>query len=128
MSGSEGCGVPNPQIPLGLNLKEARELWRGNAIHQLQQNYQALSAEVTKMSTELREVLVYIRNDLGGGMRRTRVLQRDEPSFSSSYSSHDEEPPRRERRPPRQPTDDLTDMKIYPPEFKGSLNQDLFIE
>jgi len=42
MSGSKGGGIPNPRIPLGLNLEQARELGRGNAIHQLQQNYQVL--------------------------------------------------------------------------------------
>ena len=33
-----------------------------------------------------------------------------------------------ERRSPRQPADDLRDMKIDPPEFEGNLNSDLFIE
>jgi len=47
VSGSKGSGVQNPRIPLGLNLEQARELGRGNAIHQLQENYQALSARVT---------------------------------------------------------------------------------
>jgi len=54
MSGSEGSGAPNPRILLGLNLDQARELGRGNAIHQLQQNYQALSNEVAQMSTNLK--------------------------------------------------------------------------
>ena len=35
---------------------------------------------------------------------------------------------KRERRPPRQPTDDLRDMKIDPLEFEGSLNSDHYIE
>jgi len=73
MSGSEGSEVPNPWIPLGLNLEQTRELGRGNAIHQLQQNYQALSVEVTQMSTELKDILAHLRNDPGGGMRRNRV-------------------------------------------------------
>jgi len=128
MSGLEGSGVPNPRIPLGLNLEQARELRRGNAIHQLQQNYQALSAEVTQMPTELREVLAHLRNDPGGGMRRTRVPRRDDPSSSPSFSSQDEEPRRRERRPPRQPMDDLRNKKFDPPEFEDNLNPDLFIE
>jgi len=67
MSGSEGNGNPNPRIPLGLSLEQARELGRGNAIHQLQQNYQAFSAEVTQLTTDLREVLNHLREDPGGG-------------------------------------------------------------
>ena len=68
MSVSEGSGVPNPPIPLGLNLEQAREIGRGNVIHQLQQNYQALFAEVTQMSNELREVLAHLRSDPGVGL------------------------------------------------------------
>ena len=71
MSGSEGGGGPNPRIPSGLSLEQARELRRGNAIHQLQQNYKALSQEVTNMSTELIEVLPHLRGDPGGGLGRT---------------------------------------------------------
>jgi len=56
MSRSEGGGGPNPRVPLGLSLEQARELGRGHAIQQLQQNYQALSTEVTQLATELREV------------------------------------------------------------------------
>jgi len=33
-----------------------------------------------------------------------------------------------ERRPPRQPANDMRDMKIDPLEFEGNLNSDLFIE
>ena len=69
---SEGSGVSNLRVPLGLNLEQAHELGRGNAIHQLQQNYHALSNEVGQMSTDLREVLAHLRNDPGGGVRRTR--------------------------------------------------------
>ena len=80
------------------------------------------------MSTKLRKVLTNLRSDLGGGMRRNYVLQRDEPSSSPSSSSQDEEPLRRERRPPRQLVDHLRDMKFDPPEFEGNLNPDLFIK
>jgi len=70
MSGSEGNGGPNPGVPLGLSLKQARELGRGNAIHQLQQNYQALSAEVIQLTTGLREVLNHLKEDPSGGNGR----------------------------------------------------------
>ena len=120
--------VPKPWIPLGLNRKQARELKRGNVIHQIQQNYQTLLVEVSQMSTELREVLAHLRNDPGGGMRRSRVPQREEPSSSPSSSSQDEESPKRERRPPRRPMDDLRDVKFDHPKFEGNLNPDLFIE
>ena len=76
MSRSEGSGVLNPRVPVGLDLEQARELGRGNAIHQLQQNYHALSNEVAQMLTDLREVLAHLRNDPGGGLRRTRGPQR----------------------------------------------------
>jgi len=33
-----------------------------------------------------------------------------------------------ERRPPRQPANDMRDMKFGPLEFKGNLNSDLFIK
>jgi len=128
MFGSEGSGVANPQNPLGLNLEQAMELGKGNAIHQLQQNYQALSAEVTQMSNELREVLAHLKSDPGGHVRRNRVPLRGDPLSSQTYSSQDDEPPRRERRPPREPMDDLRDMKFNPSEFEGNLNPDLFIE
>jgi len=36
--------------------------------------------------------------------------------------------PRKDRKLPRQPLDDLKDMKIYPQEFEGSLNLDLYVE
>jgi len=72
---------------LGLSLEHARELGRDNVIHQLQQNYKALSAEVTQMSNELREVLTHLRGDLGGGERRDCATpRRDAPSSSSSSS------------------------------------------
>jgi len=87
MSGSEGGGGPNPRIPSGLSLEQARELRRGNAIHQLQQNYQALSQEVTNMSTELREVLAHLRGGPGGGLGRT---PRGVSPSSHSSSSHEE--------------------------------------
>ena len=71
MSDSEGSGIPNPRIPLGLNLEQARELGRGNAIHQLQQNYHGLSHKVAQISTNLIEILAYLREDPGGDRRRT---------------------------------------------------------
>jgi len=33
MSWQEESGIPTPWIPLGLNLEQAKELGRGNAIH-----------------------------------------------------------------------------------------------
>jgi len=125
MSESEGGEGPKPRIPSGLSLEQARELGRGNSIHQLQQNYQALSQEVTNMSTELREVLAHLRRDPGGGRGRT---PRGVSPSSHSSSSHEELRPRRERRLTRQPNDDLRDMRIDLPEFEGNLNPDLFIE
>ena len=65
MSGLDGGGGPNPQVPLGLSLEQARELGRGNTIHQLQQNYQVLTAEVAQLTTDLREVLTHLREDPG---------------------------------------------------------------
>ena len=101
MSGSEGNGGPNPRVPLGLSLEQTRELGKGNAIHQLQQNYQALSAEVTQLTTGLKQVLNHLKEDPGGGNGRRSPLfpQTDLHSVRSS-SSHEDEPPRRERRPP----------------------------
>ena len=61
MFGSDGVGAPYPRVPLGLNLEQARELDRGNALYQLQQSYQTLSREVTHVSTGLREVLAHLR-------------------------------------------------------------------
>jgi len=80
------------------------------------------------MSTDLREILAHLREDPGGGHRRTLVTPRDESSSSHSSSSQEALRPMRERRLPRQPVDDLRDMKIDPSEFKGNLNPDLFIE
>jgi len=80
------------------------------------------------MSNELREVLAHLRSDLGGGVRRNHVPVRGEPTSSPTSLSQDDEPPRGERRPPRQPVDDLRDMKFDRPKFKGNLNPDLFIE
>jgi len=128
MFGSENGGVPNPRVPLGLSLEQAKELGSGTAIHQLQQNYQALSIKVTQLAIDLREVLTYLREDPRGGRRRTPLAPRDEPLSSHSSSSHDDEPPRRERRPPRQLVDDLRDMKFDPPEFEGNLNAEVFLE
>jgi len=51
----------------------------------------------------------------------------DSPFSHCSYPQ-EELRPRMERRSPRQPADDLRDMKIDPPEFEGNLNSDLFIE
>jgi len=87
-----------------------------------------LSNEVAHISTDLGEVLAYFREDLGGGPRRTRSPQRGEFSPTHSSSSQDDDHPRREWRPPRQPLDDLRDMKIDPPDFEGSLNPYLYIE
>ena len=101
MSGSEGGGGPNPRIPLGLSLEQARELGRENAIHQLQRNYQVLAAKVAQLTTDLRQVLTHLRDNLGGGKRRTPLSPRNEPLSSQSSSSYEDEPPRRERRPPR---------------------------
>ena len=116
------CRVPNPRVPLGLSLEEARELVRGNAIHQLLQNYQVLSIAVTQLATNLRDVLTHLREDPGGGRRRTPLALWHEP-----LSSHDDEPPRGGRRPPRQPVDDLRDMKFDPPEFEGNLNLEILL-
>ena len=127
MSGSKGSGVSNPWILFCLNLEQARELGRGNAIHQLQQNYQALSAEVTQMSTGLREILAHLREDLGGGRRRAPITPRDEsPSYHSSSSQ--EECVLGQKQGHKQPINDLRDVKIDPPEFEGNLNPDLFID
>jgi len=128
MSGSERSGVPNRWIPLGVNLEQAIELGSDNAIHQLQQNYQALSAEATQMSMDLREILAHLREDPGVGRRRAPVVPRTDSPYSPSTSSQEELRHRRERRPPREPIDDLRDMKIDPSEFEGNLNPDLFIE
>ena len=84
MFGSKRTGILNPRIPFGLNLEQARELGKGNTIHQLQQNYQALSAEVTQISNDLREVLAHLRPDLGGGMSRNCAPPRGEPPSSPS--------------------------------------------
>jgi len=40
MSGQDESGDFSPRIPQGLNLEQARELGKGNAIYQLQRNYQ----------------------------------------------------------------------------------------
>jgi len=125
MSGSEDSRTPSQQVPLGLNLEQARELGRGNAIHQLQRNYQTLSQEVSNLSTQLGEVLAHLR---GNPIRGRREAPRDASPSSPSSSSHEEFRPRRDRRPPLQPMDDLRDMKFDPPEFEGNLNPDLFIE
>ena len=114
---------------MGLSLEQARELGRGNAIHQLQQNYQALSAEVTQLSTDIREVLNHLREDPGGGGRgRSPLTPRVEPHSVHTSSSHEDEPPRRERRPLGPPVDDLRDLKFDPPEFEGNLYPKAFLE
>ena len=118
MSDLEGSGTPNPRIPLGLNLEQAREVGKGSAVHQLQQNFQALSNEGAKMSIDLREILAHLREDPGGGRRRALATPRDDSSSSQSSSSQEELWPRRERRSPRQPADDLRDMRIDPPKLK----------
>jgi len=129
MSGSEGSGAPNPRVPLGLSLEQAKELGRGHVIQQLQQNYQSLSTEVTQLATELREVLNHLREDPGGGgRRRTPLTPRTDPHSAHSSSSHEDEPPRREQRPPRAPLDDLRDLKFEPQEFEGNLNPEAFLE
>jgi len=80
MSGSEGGGGLSPRVPLGLSLEQARKLGRGNVIHQLQQNYYVLIADVTQLTTDLREVLTHLREDpSGGGRRRTPLSPRTEP-------------------------------------------------
>ena len=128
MSGSEGGGIPDPRISLGFNLEQVRELGRSNAIRKLQQNYQALSNEVAQMSTDSIGILAHLRKDPGGGHRRTPATPKDDSSSSHSSSSQEEVRHRRERRPPRQPFDDLRDMKIDPPKVEGNLNPDLFIK
>jgi len=60
-------------------LEQACELGRGNAIHQLQQNYQT-SNEVAQISTSLRKVLSHLRDDPSGGRRRTYASPRCEPT------------------------------------------------
>ena len=109
---------PSLRLPSGLSLEQARELGRGNVIHQLQQNYQTLSNEVAQITVDLRQVLTHLREDPGGGHRRAQTPPIDEPSPTQSSSSQDEICPRRERRPPRQPADDLRDMNIDPLELK----------
>ena len=49
----EDSNTPQPMVPRGLSLEQARELHRENAIHQLQQNFQTLSTEVATISTRL---------------------------------------------------------------------------
>jgi len=80
------------------------------------------------MLIDLREILAHLRQDLGGGRRIAPASPRDEPPSSNSSSSQQELRPRRDRRPPRQPIDDLRDMKFDPPEFEGNLNLDLLIK
>jgi len=80
------------------------------------------------MSTDLRESLAHLREDLRGGQRRTPAAQRADSPSSHSSSSQEELRPMRERRPPRQLADDLRAVKIDPLEFEGNLNLDLFIE
>ena len=80
------------------------------------------------MSTNLREILAHLKEDPGGGRGRTPATPRDDSSSSHSSSSQEEVRPRRENRPPRQPVDDLWDMKIDTSAFEGNLNPDLFIE
>ena len=48
-------------------------------------------------------------------------------STSQSYSSQDDNS-LRTRIPPRQPLDDLRDIKFDPPEFEGSLNPNLYLK
>jgi len=103
-----------------LNLEQARELGRGNAIHQLQQNYQALSVEVNQITTDLREVLAHLREDPGGGRRRTPSTPRNESPCSHSSSCQEDPWPSRERSHPRQQVDDLRDMKFDPPKFEAT--------
>ena len=80
------------------------------------------------MTTELREILVHLIDNPGGGRRRAPVAPKaDSPSYHSS-SSQKELLPRRERRPLAQQVDDLRNMKIDPLEFEGNLNPNLFIE
>jgi len=128
MSGSENVGVPNPRVPLGLGLEQARELGKGNAIHQLQQNYQALSTEVAQLATDLQEILTHLEKTREEDGEKLPWPPRDEPLSSHSCSSHDDETPRRGRRPPRQQVDDLSDMQFDPSEFEGNLNPEVFLE
>jgi len=86
---------------LGLNLEQARELGRVNAIHQLQQNHHALSNKVAQMLTDLREIPGHLREDLGGRRRRAQATPRDESPSSHSSSCQEELRPIREKRPPR---------------------------
>ena len=54
--------------------------------------------------------------------------QRGNSPFTQSSSSRDDESLKRKRRPPRQPADDLRDIKFNPSEFEGNFNLDLYIE
>jgi len=80
------------------------------------------------MLTDLREILAHLREDSRGGWRRASVTPRGDSPSSHSSSSQEELWPIRERRPSRQPTDDLSDMKIDPLKFEGNLNPNLFVE
>ena len=91
MSGHDESGNPPPRIPLGLNLEQACELGRGNAIHQLHENYQTLLNEVAQTSTSLWEVLTHLRHYLRGGGRRNHGSQRGDSTSTYSSSSQEDE-------------------------------------
>jgi len=67
------------------------------------------------MSTDLREILAYLREDLGGDQRKAPVTPRGHLPSSHSSSSQEKLWLRRERRPPRQLANDLRDIKFDPP-------------
>ncbi|KAJ8431782.1 hypothetical protein Cgig2_026659 [Carnegiea gigantea] len=103
-----------PKVPRGFNLEQALEHRRGNAIHQLQQDYHTLSTEVANMSNIFEEVFARFRDDIGkeGGRRNNHESQRGNSTLTYSSSSHNDESPKRRRRPPRHPIDYLKDMKF----------------
>jgi len=75
MSRQEESHSPHPRIPYRLNLEHTRKLGRGNAIHQLQQDYDALATEISHMTTILDKVLVRLRDEPGGGGGRNQGLK-----------------------------------------------------
>ena len=123
MSGSMRSGLPSPRISLGLDLEQARELGRGHALCELQQNFQSLTAEVAQVSTDLRKALAHLREGPGRNGRKT---PRGKTLSSDSLSSKKESHPRREKETPRQQVDPFGEFE--PPEFGDNLDSNLLIE
>jgi len=109
---------------LGLDLEQARELGRGHALYELQQNLQSLTAEVAQVSTDLRKILAHLREGSGNDGRKT---PRGKTLSSHSLSSQKESRPRREKgRPPRQQVHPVGELE--PLEFGESLKPNMLIE